>query len=336
MYCDNEMLLTFKSLMRIIKLDNKKINMENVKLIDVTIRDGGYKFNFNFTNIFLQNVITGLDQAGIDYIEVGYRNGSFNPINNIGNAGLCSYDYLQFCRKFISQSKLTVMIHPKNIKQHDIREMKECGVDCIRVCFPVSDMRLGFQTIEMIKDSGVEFFVNITRASQYDRVKLSDLSRKLDGCNPSGIYMADSNGSLTPEEVGNLYFHLSEVVSVPLGFHAHDNLFLAQANAIAAVRSGAKYVDSSLLGLGKGAGNLRTEGFVSFLCSKWLEKYDLCKILDTAKVVKSEFTEGGMLESKDIIMGVFDLSQDDAANIGNFYNTNSFYEMARRYCGVSG
>jgi 4-hydroxy 2-oxovalerate aldolase len=305
--------------------------METLKVLDVTLRDGGYKNNFKFTNEFVRHVLVGLDASGMDYIEVGYRNGSFKPMQDMGAAGTCPKTYLELCRKNIVRSKLTVMLHPKNITSDDIKEMHDCGVDSVRICFPANDYSLGIKAIDMIKRYGMEFFTNITRASQYTRNELIHLVAMLAKHHPLGIYLADSNGSLTPEEVGNLFMHLGEVVSVPLGFHAHDNLFSAQANAISAIKHGVRFIDASLYGLGKGAGNLRTEGFISYLCSMKMSKYDLCSLLDAANLVKAEFSDEGALSSKDIIMGVFDLSQDDAAKLGSFSNINEYYRSAKEY-----
>lgn len=305
--------------------------MKTIKMLDVTLRDGGYKNNFKFSNKFIHQVITTLDSSGIDYVEVGYRNGSFKPMKDIGSAGTCSRSYLEYCRKNMISSKLTVMLHPKNVRNDDIKEMHDCGVDAIRVCFPANNYLLGENTIDMIRQSGMSFFINITRASQYTRKELIDLVQVLARHNPQGIYLADSNGSLTPEEVGNLFCHLREYVSIPLGFHAHDNLFTAQANAISAIKHGVEYIDSSLDGLGKGAGNLRTEGFISYLCSKRMTKYDLCSLIDVANHVKAEFSMENFLSVKNIIMGIFDLSQDDEVKLGEFVNTNDYYTTAKKY-----
>ena len=83
--------------------------MLSVKLMDVTLRDGGYRTNFNFSNQAVEKIITGLDNSKIDYIEVGYKRGSARPINNIGQTGMCEKPYLDFCRKLIHSAKMTVI-----------------------------------------------------------------------------------------------------------------------------------------------------------------------------------------------------------------------------------
>ncbi len=79
--------------------------MNTIELLDVSLRDGGHRTNFHFKNNELQAILTSLDNSGIEYIEIGYRNGSIAPIENIGKAGLCEKDYLLFCTSQVKKQK---------------------------------------------------------------------------------------------------------------------------------------------------------------------------------------------------------------------------------------
>lgn len=305
-----------------------------VKLLDVTLRDGGYKTNFHFSEETIKYVLTTLDQAGIDYIEIGYRNGSFKPIPNVGPAAMCPRDYIEYCRKCIQSSKLTVIFHPKNIQKEDLIELQDCGVNSVRMCFSAQNPTLSFKLLDIIKQFNFEVFVNITRTSEYTREKLGSWVKELEKYDIEAIYLADSNGSLNPKEISNLLIYLQKKCQTPFGFHAHDNLFLAQANAIAAMAHGVKFIDASLFGFGKGAGNLKTEGFASFLYSEGLQnRYSLCKLLEAAQYVKAKLHDGQPdFIVKDTILGIFNLSQDDAVTLGEFSNIEDYYHRAERYC----
>jgi len=305
--------------------------MNNIQLLDVTLRDGGYKTNFHFSLEMIKSILTTLDQSGVDYIEVGYRNGPFKSMPNLGDAGMCARDYLEYCRKWVKLAKLTVIFHPKNIQPHDLNEMLDCGVQSIRICFPAQNPALWFKSIHMAKQNNFEIFVNITRISQYTREQICEWIIEIAKYDVKGVYLADSNGSLTPQEIENLFGFLKEKCQVPLGFHAHDNLFLAQANAVAAIKQGVQFIDASLSGLGKGAGNLRTEGIVSFLHSEGIKQYDLCKLIEAAEYMKLKLDTANNSPAKDIILGVFDLSQDDAVNLGEFFNSKDYYYKAEQY-----
>lgn len=306
--------------------------MTDIKLLDVTLRDGGYKTNFHFSPEIIKCILMRLDQSGVDYIEVGYRNGPFKLIPNMGQVGMCPRDYLEYCSKWIRNAKLTVIFHPKNIQQYDLEEMKGCGVKSVRVCFPIQNPVLGFKSIEMAKQNSLEVFVNITRVSQYTREQIGEWVLELAKYDIKAIYLADSNGGLTPQKIENLFSYLKDKCSIPFGFHAHDNLFLAQANAVAAIKWGVQFVDASLFGFGKGAGNLRMEALVSFLHSEGVSRYDLCALLDAASYMESKFYNvRSFLSWKDVVLGLFNLSQDDAENLGEFSNINDYYFRAKLY-----
>src|SRR5579872_1976943 len=98
--------------------------MANLKMIDVTLRDGGHLNSFRFTDEAIYTILTALDASGIDYIEIGYRNGFIRPIENIGITGLCPNDYILRSKELIKKSKIAIMAHCKNINRNDIEELK--------------------------------------------------------------------------------------------------------------------------------------------------------------------------------------------------------------------
>lgn len=251
----------------------------------------------------------------------------------MGEIATCSGSYLEFCNKIIKHANLTVIFHPKNVGSDDIAQMRDCGVKTVRICFPVQNPTLGFKAIETAKQNKLETFVNIVRVSQYTPKQILDWAIELEKHDVDAIYLADSNGNLTPNKTKGLYSLLKNNCQAPLGFHAHDNLFLAQANAVSAIKEGAQLIDASVVGFGKGSGNLRTEGIVSFLYSQGIVRYDLCKVLEAAQYMNSKFHNvKNHLSIKDIILGVFNLSQDDAVNLGDFLNTKDYYSKAQNYC----
>ncbi|RDI37582.1 beta/alpha barrel domain-containing protein [Aquicella lusitana] len=314
------------------EIDSGIAMKNNIKLLDVTLRDGGYKTNFHFSSGVVRDILTLLDQSGVRYIEVGYRNGPLKPIANMGQTATCDRNYLEYCKKWIQHAKLTVILHPKNIQRHDLEEMQDCGVNAVRICFPAKQPTLGFQTIEMASQYNFEVFANITRVSHFNREQIRTWVTDLAKTGVKAIYLADSNGSLTPDDVDHLYSYLQEKCHVPFGFHAHDNLFLAQANAVAAIKNGVQFIDASLFGFGKGSGNLRTEGIVSFLHAGGNRQYDFSRLMEAANYVKQNLHDTqNDFSTKDIILGIFDLSQDDAANLGSFVDTSDYYSRASQY-----
>ena len=159
--------------------------------------------------------------------------------------------------------------------------------------------------------------VNITRVSQLDQRRLVDLAAMSGDAGADVVYLADSNGSMLPGEVSQLVTLVRSVTEAAIGLHAHNNLGLALANAIAAVDAGATWIDSSVLGMGKGPGNLVTEQWLAYLGrGADTDAYDLGRILSLAHRMESEIAEATpSLPLPDLVLGHFDLSVEERAKL---------------------
>ncbi len=263
-----------------------------VILLDTSLRDGGHRTNFNFTDTELKEILQPLDTSGIEYLEIGYRNGSLAPID-IGRAGWCAKEYLIFCRSLVKQAKIAVMIYPNNVTQNDLNELKECGIDLLRICIPKGELESALPKIKMARIANMNVAINLTHTSCYKEYELDEVMKQIHDSSPDIIYFADSNGSFLPPQVKSLYDrYMSIYPKTSFGFHAHDNLGLAQANALAALSAGVRFIDVTLAGMGRGIGNLKTEFFVASLHSIQLKKYNLENILKAANFVRHSLKIG--------------------------------------------
>lgn len=283
--------------------------MQNLLSIDVTLRDGGNRINFAFSEHDLAIILPSLDSSGVEYIEIGYRNGAIRPLPNLGPAGLCARTYVLMCAKLIRHAKIAVMGHPENIAIADLLELQNCGVSLFRVCVTKHNLESACAVIRAGKQLGLTISANIIHVSQYHDNSLQKSVEQLLSCAPDMLYFADSNGSLSPQRVTAICKKYYGQFGFPLGFHAHDNIGLAQANALAAIEAGAAYIDFSLAGFGKGGGNLKTELFCAYLHSQKVHKYNLAPLLEAANFVRSRFkTEHDALEMDELLRGILDLS----------------------------
>ncbi|VEG92055.1 4-hydroxy-2-oxovalerate aldolase [Legionella spiritensis] len=283
--------------------------MNALKVLDVSLRDGGHRTNFHFSREELKHIIGLLDKAGLDYIEIGYRNGSLHPIPDIGCAGLCEQDYLAYCRSLMKQSQMAVMVHPEKVSASDISELKQNGVDLIRICVIRGGVATACPVIDMVREYGMRVSVNFIHASQYQERELDHVVATAMKHQPDLIYFADSNGSLQPVRVQKIFQIYTQRYPAAFGFHAHDNLGLAQTNTLAAIEAGAQYVDASLAGMGKGTGNLKTEFFIAYLHACGLPNYDLDEVVAAANYVRRVLHIGQEeLEMDEFIRGIADLS----------------------------
>ena len=284
----------------------------SIQLLDASLRDGGHRTNFHFQDHELEGILPLLDHSGIEYIEIGYRNGSLHPIEHLGRAGWCTKDYLFLCRSLIKKAKMAVMAHPQNISQSDLDELKSCGVDLLRICIAKNELQIALPVIQMAKKAGLMTSVNFIHISYYNNEELDDAIKQVSEHSPDIIYFADSNGSLLPTRIKEIYERYTHHYSIPFGFHAHDNIGLAQANALAALNSGVEFIDASLAGMGKGTGNLKTEFFIAYLQAIHIEKYDLNDILTAANYVRDVLNIGHEpIEMDEFIRGITDLSTAD-------------------------
>ena len=283
--------------------------MNTLNILDVSLRDGGHRTNFHFKDADLKAMLTPLDNAGIDYIEVGYRNGSLHPIDNLGRAGLCDNDYLHACHSLITKAKMAVMVHPRNITKADIVALKNAHVTLIRIYVPRGKVSSACPVIDMVKEIGLQVSVNFIHASQYKEEDLDCVVSTVINHHPDIIYFADSNGSLMPDQVTLIYKKYTTRYPTAFGFHAHDNLGLAQANTLAAISAGAQYIDASLAGMGKGIGNLKTEFFIAYLHAKKIRKHNLEGILEAANYTRQVLCIGQeLVDMNEFIRGIYDLS----------------------------
>jgi 4-hydroxy 2-oxovalerate aldolase len=286
--------------------------MNSIQLLDASLRDGGHRTNFHFSDINLQEILTPLDRSGIEYIEIGYRNGSLHPIENIGRAGICDKKYLLFCQSLIKNSIIAVMGHPNNLNESDLMELKACGVGLLRICIAKNGLAEAIPIIKMAKKFNILVSVNFIHMTYYSDTDLDEVVEQVSKHKPDMIYFADSNGSIHPEQIKHIYEKYTGNYSIPFGFHAHDNIGLAHANVIAAMKAGVRLIDASVAGMGKGTGNLKTEFFIAYLHALNIKKYDLHEVLTAANYARNALHIGHEpIEMDEFVRGITDLSTAD-------------------------
>ncbi|SER84416.1 4-hydroxy 2-oxovalerate aldolase [Streptomyces sp. yr375] len=295
--------------------------------LDVTLRDGGYRNNFGFSLEYALHHARESVAAGVEWVEIGYRKGSFQPKPDLGLTGTGADDYIRAVAEVVPPERICMILHPKNIVDDDLTQMFEAGVRLVRFCLPSGTPEPGLAMLRKAADIGFTTTVNITRVSQLDRKRLVALSGLSEDAGADVIYLADSNGSLLPDEVSRLVTLVRSVTGSAIGLHAHNNLGLALANAIAAVEAGATWIDSSVLGMGKGPGNLITEQWLAYLARTGRTtaphgqggsygSYDLGRVLTLAHRMESEIPEARpSLPLPDLVLGHFDLSVEERAKL---------------------
>lgn len=260
---------------------------EKIKVLDCTIRDGGLMNNHNFDLRFVREVYKAISKAGIDYMEIGYKNSQrLFSAKEYGKWKFCNDQDIQDVIQGIeSATKISVMVDVDRVDVVDVLPKKDSPVDMIRVATYVKDVDKAIYLVNHFADKGYETTVNIMAISRALDNELTECLQQLEKeCQAQIIYIVDSFGSLYQETVEFLIKKAKSILKTKeVGMHAHNNQQLAFSNTIEAIIHDANYVDGAIFGLGRAAGNCPTELILGFLKNP---KYDIRPILD---VISKEF-----------------------------------------------
>ena len=282
-----------------------------MKLLDCTLRDGGYYTNWDFDKDFVNTYIRCLDKLPVDYIEIGYR--SLEQKEYFGE-----YFYLPLSTVLNIKSKtskqLSIMINGKDCNESDISKLLSdliSIVTLVRIAVDVKHLSHSIDLAKEIKNLGFEVAINIMRASD---LSSGDFIRYFDGIEETVdyLYFVDSYGSMHPGELKFLFERLQGVTTTAAGFHGHNNIELAFSNSIQAMECGCSIIDFTVLGMGRGAGNLKTELFLVHLKKQEGLDVDLNiigKLVESVYPLKRQYSWGTNLAY--IASGTYSLPQKD-------------------------
>lgn len=260
---------------------------EKIKVLDCTIRDGGLINNHDFDIRFVREVYKALSAAGVDYMEIGYKNSKklFSE-SEYGRWKFCDDDDIhQVIEGIESKTKISVMVDVDRVDIDDIKPASESPVTMVRVASYVKDIDKAIFLINHFADKGYETTVNIMAISRALDNELTECLHQLEEeCKARVVYIVDSFGALYQETTEFLIKKTKSIVkSKEVGMHAHNNQQLAFCNTIEAIIHNANYVDATVYGIGRAAGNCPLELIMGFLKNP---KFNIRPILD---LISKEF-----------------------------------------------
>lgn len=243
-----------------------------MKILDCTLRDGGYYTNWDFNADVVDRYIKTTNELPIDYLEVGYRN---KPAKEyMGKMGYSPVSVLKKLRKE-STKKLVVMLNEKNTLPEDLDELllPVVGlVDVIRIAIDPANFDRAVVLAKAVKSMGFEVGFNTMYMSKWG-TQYKGFLEKLGMINGVAdlFCMVDSFGGVTPKEVQDITAKVKAKCNCAVGFHGHNNLQLGLINTLTAIECGVDFVDATALGMGRGAGNLNMELLLTYLKNEGLE-----------------------------------------------------------------
>lgn len=255
-------------------------NTTHCKIVDCTIRDGGLVNNWDFSVEFVQHLYNSLNEAGVDYMEIGYKN-SPKLLKGADQAGPWRFLDDDFLKKVIpnkGSTKLSALVDIGRVDENDILPRSESMIDLIRVACYVQDVDKALELVQIFHDRGYETTINIMALSNVLENQLLEAFKLINDSVVDFVYIVDSYGSLKPNDMGYLVDKFQEhLPNKRLGVHAHNNLQLAFANTLLAAGKGVELLDASVNGMGRAAGNCNTELLVPELQNT---KYDVRPVID--------------------------------------------------------
>ena len=275
--------------------------MGKIRVLDVTLRDGGIVNNFEFGEENIVNILSAVEDSGVDFIELGYLEKTTGSVS-----GRSQYINEKVIPQYVLKNKkpgviYSVMFDYGKFDVDLLGDRTETGVDAIRFAFHKRNFHDVKPIYEKIIAKGYDVYMQPMVTLHYSESELQDLIKTANSLDIKGIYFVDTFGQMHNDDVLRLteFFDGRLRPDIALGFHAHNNIQMAFANAIAFMNYPTdrdKLIDSSIMGMGRGAGNLNTELILEYLNKYYGEKYDnlpLLKIMDTVlNKIKAEYPWG--------------------------------------------
>ena len=249
---------------------------EKIKVLDCTIRDGGLINGHDFELRFVREVYKALSAAGVDY-----KNSKklFNP-EEFGKWKFCEDDDIKKVIDGItSNTKISVMVDVDRVDIEDVAPREKSPVSMIRVASYVKDIDKAIFLVNHFADKGYETTVNIMAISRALDSELNEALEQLEKESKANVvYIVDSFGALYQETTEFLIKKAKSIIKTKeVGIHAHNNQQLAFGNTIEAIIHDANFVDGTVYGLGRAAGNCPLELILGFLKNP---KFDIRPVLD--------------------------------------------------------
>ena len=255
----------------------------DIKVQDATIRDGGLVNNFEFTDQFVRDLYQANVRAGVDVMEIGYlADPELFDESKFGKWKFCHEEAIrEVLEDLLDPSlKLAVMadVGRANVVR-DLPDKQDSILDMVRIATYINTIPAAIEMIETCAKKGYQTTVNIMAVSKAQESELAEALDMLGKSSVNVIYLVDSYGSLYPLQMRQLaqrYLEAAETYGKQIGIHAHNNQQLAFANTTECAMMGVSYLDATMGGMGRGAGNCAMELLLGFLKNP---KYDIKPVL---------------------------------------------------------
>lgn len=269
--------------------------MNKIQVLDCTLRDGGYcnEWRFGFDNI--KRIMSGLAEADVEIIECGFITNkvSYDP-------DVSRFTTIKEISNVIPANRSSkIFVAMMNYDEYNVADLPPyngTSIDGIRVAFHKKNLKESLEICKSIKAKGYLVFIQAMVSLNYSDEEFLELIRAVNEFEPYAFYIVDSFGMMKDKELIRLFYMVEHNLknNIWIGFHSHNNMQLAYSNAqtLTNVQTSRNLIiDSSVMGMGRGAGNLNTELFVEYLNENLGKCYELKPLLALMDKVITPFYE---------------------------------------------
>lgn len=253
-----------------------------IRLLDCTLRDGGYINNWDFGAENIKKIIKKLAEAKVDIIECGYV--SSKEKENRESTMFASFAQIDALLSDMPDYNYVCMINYGDYEIEKIPDRKESRISGIRLAFHKNKWKEAVAYAEKICEKGYEVYIQPMVSLSYEDAEFVELISKANQIKAVAFYIVDSFGVMKQFDLMRLFYLVTHNLDqkIQLGYHSHNNLQMAFANAQTVVKAAETrnvIIDASIMGMGRGAGNLNTELFIEHLNETKGSKYNIAPIL---------------------------------------------------------
>ena len=245
--------------------------MNSIKLLDCTLRDGGYVNEWEFGVNVSRGITELVSKSGVEFVEVGFIGPHEDKKGVVRFSSM--HELMKVFCNLDRDAKLSVMTYAEGYSVDNFPDKSDSTVEMIRVIFWKRNLEEGVEYCRKLVNKGYEVGVQLARTEQYDLSEIGDIVKMFNDVHPYAVYVVDSFGTFNRDKL----LRYSEIydknlaMDIRFGFHAHNNMQQAFTNAVAFCEQGYDHdliLDASVLGIGRGAGNLNLELFMNYLNEK--------------------------------------------------------------------
>ena len=285
-----------------------------VELYELFFRDGSYVLDFGFTKEQLRLVGGAMEEAGFRYVEVGHGYGMGAARAGHPAAAESDETYLKVASQTFKNCAFGPYFIPNIGSEDDISMAADFGAKFISIGDNITGIEKAEQAVAKAKSLGLKATVCLMKAYVLPDNGFLEKVRIVQQWEPDHITIMDSAGTMIPEEVAARIQMIKETGKAGPGFHGHDNLSLAAANSMAAVKNGATRIDASIGGLGRSGGNAATESLAALFQKEQVVSRpaldDLEPVMEAIKKAKVDMPYAK--DFTDILLGLYGLHSSTA------------------------